>query len=73
MKHTKRKLSLHAQTLRNLSSGELERVAGAYSSAEATMCSTWLDTGCCGKSAADFCGSTGCATYATCTYQSDIC
>jgi hypothetical protein len=73
MKRTKRKLSLHAQTLRNLSPVQLERVVGAYSSAAATMCSTWRETGCCGDTADDFCASTGCATYATCSYQSDMC
>jgi hypothetical protein len=46
MKHTHRKLSLHAQTLRNLSAGQLGQVVGAYSSAKATMCSTVEDTNC---------------------------
>ena len=46
MKPTKRKLSLRAQTLRNLSPGELGRVGGGYSSAAATMCSTQKDTNC---------------------------
>jgi hypothetical protein len=62
MKHTKPKLSLHAQTLRNLSAGQLGQIVGAYSSARATMCSTWVDTGCCGPSANDYCMSTGCPT-----------
>jgi hypothetical protein len=61
MKPTKRKLSIQAQTLRNLSPGQLEQVVGAYSSARATMCSTKADTGCT-PSGNDYCMSTGCAT-----------
>jgi len=61
MKPTKRKLSLHAQTLRNLSPDALARIGGGYSSARATMCSTWVDTGCV-PSGADFCNTLGCPT-----------
>jgi len=46
MKPTKRKLSLNAQTLRNLTPGQLGRVGGGISSAMETKCSTVEDTNC---------------------------
>ena len=46
MKPTRRKLILHAQTLRNLSPGEFGRVASGMTSKTPTMCSTEEDTNC---------------------------
>ena len=46
MKPIKRKLRLHAQTLRNLTPGELERLGTGATSKTPTMCSTVDDTNC---------------------------
>ncbi len=46
MKPSKRKLSLHAQTLRNLSTSQLGKVSGGFSSQRDNMCSTLEDTNC---------------------------
>jgi hypothetical protein len=59
MKSTKRKLSLHSQTLRHLSSEMLVRVQGGYGSFRADMCSTQEDTGCC-PTAQTFCATPLC-------------
>jgi hypothetical protein len=68
MKSIKRKLSLHAQTLRHLTTDQLAQIAGGYSSARASYCSTVEDTGCL-PSGNDYCASTVCNTeQAACTY-----
>jgi hypothetical protein len=66
MKPTKRKLSLHAQTLRHLTTTHLGRVFGGVSSARGGQCSTLDDTGCL-PSGNDTCQTTNC-TDNTCTY-----
>jgi hypothetical protein len=63
MKPNKRKLSLHGQTLRHLSTDQLGRVAGGGSSARFTMCSTVEDTGCL-PSGNDYCATPRCPTEA---------
>jgi hypothetical protein len=63
MKSTKRKLSLHSQTLRHLSNEQLGQVFGGISSDAAGMCSTWEDTGC-WPSANEYCASERCPTAA---------
>ena len=63
MKSTKRKLSLHSQTLRHLTSEQIGRIVGGQSSARATMCSTVEDTGCL-PSGNDYCATPRCPTEA---------
>jgi len=46
MTRNKRKLSLRAQTLRNLSPDQFERVAGGVSSQLGSRCSTAADLNC---------------------------
>ena len=59
MKSIKRKLSLHAQTLRHLTTDQLARIAGGISSNRGGWCSTLDDTGCL-PSGNDYCASTVC-------------
>jgi hypothetical protein len=73
MKPTKRKLLLHAQTLRKLSPDKLGLIAGAYSSVRDSKCSTWgEDDTNCTPTVGYTCDTCGCANTEK-TYCSNNC